>query len=63
MPSEQTTEHVVEGFETTDTTIIKIHVQEMVKNLRNCAKTRELAVAITKLQEGIMWIDEHQRVN
>lgn len=26
-------------------------------------KSRELALAVTKLQEAVMWIDEHLRVN
>lgn len=49
-----------------DPTMIKIHVQACISSLRDedgRTKTRELALAVTKLQEAVMWIDEHQRLN
>lgn len=40
------------------------HVRTCVAALRDedgRSKTRELAIAVTKLQEAAMWIEEHQR--
>jgi hypothetical protein len=49
-----------------DPTAIKIHVQSCISSLRDedgRSKTRELSLAVTKLQEAVMWIDEHQRLS
>lgn len=49
-----------------DPTMIKIHVQSCISSLRDedgRTKTRELAIAVTKLQEATMWIDEHLRLS
>lgn len=49
-----------------DPTMIKIHVQACISSLRDedgKTKSRELALAVTKLQEATMWIDEHLRVS
>lgn len=45
-----------------DPTIVKCHIQSCITSLRDedgRAKTRELSIAVTKLQEAVMWIDEH----
>ena len=50
---------------TTDPTIIKLHVQSCITMLRDedgRAKTRALSIAVTKLEEAVMWLDEHQRL-
>lgn len=47
-----------------DPTMIKIHIQSCISGLRDedgKAKSRELSLAVTKLQEAVMWIEEHQR--
>lgn len=49
-----------------DTTIVKINLQACITALRDedgRCKTRELSLAVTKLQEAVMWIDEHQRLS
>lgn len=49
-----------------DPTIIKIHIQSCITSLRDedgRTKSRELALAVTKLQEATMWIDEHLRIS
>lgn len=49
-----------------DPTLIKCHVNACISALRDedgRSKTRELSLAVTKLQEAAMWIDEHQRFN
>lgn len=48
---------------TNDPTDCKVIIREMVKRLREGKPTREMAVAITKLQEAEMWLNEHQRAN
>ncbi len=48
-----------------DPTAIKCHVQSCITSLRDedgRCKSRELSLAVTKLQEAVMWIDEHQRL-
>jgi len=48
-----------------DLTMIKIHVNACVTSLRDedgRVKSRELALAVTNLQQAAMWIDEHQRL-
>lgn len=48
-----------------DPTMIKIHAQSCITSLRDedgRAKSRELSLAVTKLQEAVMWIDEHLRL-
>ena len=47
-----------------DPTIVKIHLHACIAALRDedgRVKTRELSLAVTKLQEATMWIDEHLR--
>ena len=49
-----------------DPTMIKIHVQSCITSLRDedgKAKTRSLSIAVTKLEEAVMWIDEHLRLS
>lgn len=49
-----------------DTTMIKIHIMSCITSLRDedgKTKSRELALAVTKLQEATMWIDEHLRLS
>lgn len=49
-----------------DPSMIKIHVQSCISSLRDedgRTKSRELALAVTKLQEATMWIDEHLRLS
>jgi hypothetical protein len=49
-----------------DPTIVKIHLQSCITALRDedgRSKTRELSLAVTKIQEAAMWIDEHLRVS
>lgn len=49
-----------------DPTMIKIHIESCISSLRDedgRTKTRELAIAVTKLQEATMWIDEHLRLS
>lgn len=49
-----------------DPTVIKIHIDACIRALKDedgRCKTRELALAMTKLQEATMWIDEHLRLS
>lgn len=49
-----------------DPTMIKIHIMSCISSLRDedgKCKSRELSLAVTKLQEAVMWIDEHQRMS
>lgn len=49
-----------------DPTVIKIHINACMSSLRDedgRTKSRELALAVTKLQEATMWIDEHLRLS
>jgi hypothetical protein len=49
-----------------DPTMIKIYVGACITSLRDedgRTKSRELALAVTKLQEATMWIDEHLRLS
>lgn len=49
-----------------DPTVTKMHVNACIASLKDedgRAKTRELALAVTKLQEATMWIDEHLRLS
>jgi hypothetical protein len=49
-----------------DPTMIKIHIESCISSLRDedgRCKSRELSLAVAKLQEAVMWIDEHQRVS
>ena len=48
-----------------DCSVVKIHLHECMEALKDDSgrpKSRELALAVTKLQEATMWIDEHLRV-
>lgn len=66
MPEQTPIEQPKHGIGTNDPTMIKIHVMSCIASLRDedgKAKSRELALAITKLQEAVMWIDEHQRLS
>lgn len=47
-----------------DPTRVKMHIDCCIRNLRDedgRCKDRELSLAVTKLQEATMWIDEHLR--
>ena len=49
-----------------DPTMIKIHIQSCIASLRDedgRCKDRPLSIAVTKLEEAVMWIDEHQRLS
>lgn len=49
-----------------DPSMIKCHIDSCISSLRDedgRAKSRELALAVTKLQEATMWIDEHLRLS
>lgn len=49
-----------------DPTLIKIHIESCIAALRDedgRAKTRQLSLAVTKLEEAVMWIEDHQRRN
>lgn len=49
-----------------DPTMVKIHIESCITALRDedgRTKTRQLALAVTKLEEAVMWIDDHQRRN
>lgn len=49
-----------------DPTMVKIHIESCITALRDedgRSKTRELSLAVTKLQEATMWIDEHLRLS
>ena len=66
MPSESPVEQPKHEIGCNDTTVIKIHIQSCITALRDedgKTKTRELSLAVTKLQEAVMWIDEHQRLS
>ena len=66
MPNEQPIQNSEVEPVPSDTTMVKIHVEACIKALRDedgRAKTRELSLAVTKLQEAVMWIDEHQRIS
>ena len=66
MPPEQPYERPQMQLGTSDPTMIKIHIESCISSLRDedgKTKTRELSLAVTKLQEAVMWIDEHQRLS
>lgn len=67
MPSQRPIEHEIPpSLGTTDPTMVKIHIQSCMSALRDedgRAKSRELSIAVTKLQEATMWIDEHLRLS
>jgi hypothetical protein len=49
-----------------DPTMVKIHIESCITALRDedgRTKTRQLALAVTKLEEAVFWIDDHQRRN
>lgn len=49
-----------------DPTLVKCHLESCILALRDedgRSKTRELSLAVTKLQEATMWIDEHLRLS
>jgi hypothetical protein len=49
-----------------DPCLIKCHIDACISALRDedgRAKSRELALAVVKLQEATMWIDEHLRLS
>ncbi len=49
-----------------DPSMIKCHINACITSLRDedgKTKSRELALAVTKLQEATMWIDEHLRLS
>ena len=49
-----------------DPTMIKIHIQSCITSLRDedgRAKDRPMSIAVTKLEEAVMWIDEHLRLS
>ena len=51
---------------TRDTVVVRCHINACISALRDedgKTKSRELALAVTKLQEASMWIDEHHRVS
>ena len=64
--AETTTDNPVFTLGVNDPSMIKIHVQACISSLRDedgRTKSRELALAVTKLQEATMWIDEHLRLS
>lgn len=64
MPSEQPVSIPREPLSERDPIIVKMHVEACIDALRDedgRSKTRELSLAVTKLQEATMWIDEHLR--
>lgn len=66
MNTETPTELPAHSIGVNDPTIIKIHVMSCITALRDedgKTKSRELALAVTKLQEATMWIDEHLRLS
>ena len=65
MPETPTEQPTVEAVDR-DPTVIKIHIDACVRALKDedgRCKTRELSLAVTKLQEATMWIDEHIRLS
>lgn len=51
---------------TNDTTMIKCHIESCIAALKDedgRTKTRQLALAVTKMEEAVFWIDDHQRRN
>ena len=66
MPSETPVEQPAIELSVNDPTMIKCHINTCITSLRDedgKTKTRELALAVTKLQEATMWIDEHLRLS
>lgn len=65
MPQEQPIEQPTIAL-TNDTTVIMIHVQACIAALKDedgKPATRELSLAVTKLQEAVHWINEHHRIS
>ena len=61
-PAHTTTTPVIER----DHSIIKIHLDSCMIALKDedgRTKSRELSLAVTKIQEAMFWIDEHMRVS
>lgn len=55
----------VTPIERGELTIVKIHINACVAAMRDedgRTKSRELSLAVTKLQEATFWIEEHQRL-
>lgn len=62
MPEETKSQPKPIELSVNDPVVIKCHIQSSITSLRDedgRTKTRELAIAVTKLQEAVMWIDEH----
>lgn len=60
------TERLMLQLSLNDPTMIKVHIESCISSLRDedgRTKSRELALAVTKLQEATMWIDEHLRLS
>lgn len=66
MPSQTPVNQPTIQLSVNDPSMIKIHILACISSLRDedgRTKSRELALAVTKLQEATMWIDEHMRVS
>ena len=55
----ETTQQVAE----IDATDARVRIQYLIDGLRATKPTRELALAITKLQEAFFWLDEVNRLS
>lgn len=49
--------------ELNDVSIARAVLDKMVEELRKAGASRELSLAITKLQEARLWLGEHLRVS
>lgn len=66
MPNEAPIERPEVRSLPSDPTLVKCHIESCISVLRDedrRAVSRELALAVTKLQEATMWIDEHLRLS
>lgn len=66
MPTETPREQPKLDLPLNGPTMIKIHIQSCITGLRDedgRAATRPLSIAVTKLEEAVMWIDEHLRLS
>lgn len=59
----ETVSPVTVTYEFSDASQCRCAIEAMVGALNGGPKSREISLAITKLQEAFMWLDEHNRRN
>lgn len=66
MTEEGVQEHTIQltvPGELNDVSVARMVLEHMVTELRTAPPSRELSLAITKLQEAYLWLGEHIRMH